>query len=86
MGLPRSFAKTRARLASGGRAVFEMAGEGLARIGGLEREQADRTQHETAAELPEETRLYDTAHDAIPMKPSDDTDRMGRCQLRTGMS
>ena len=63
-----------------------MAGKGLAGLGGLEREQANGAEDETAAELPEETRLYDAAHDAIPMKPSDDTDRVGRCQLRTGMS
>lgn len=86
MGLPRSLAKTRVRLARGGRAVFEVAGEGLARFGGLEREQADGAEDETATELPEETRLYDTTHDAIPMKPSDDTDRVGQHQLRTGMS
>lgn len=86
MGLPLRFARSPVRLAGGGNAVLEMAGEGLARFGGLEREQADGAEDETAAELPEETRLYDTTHDAIPMKPSDDTDRVGQHQLRTGMS
>jgi hypothetical protein len=63
-----------------------MAGEGLAGFGGLEREQADGAEDETAAELPKETRLYDAAHDAIPMKPGDGADRIGQRQLRTGMS
>ena len=66
--------------------MLEMAGEGLARFGGLQCEQADGAKDETAAELPEETRLYDAAHDAIPMKPSDGADRIGQRQLRTGMS
>jgi hypothetical protein len=69
MGLPFRFAKPSGCLSRGGRAVFEMACEGLAGFGGLQREQADGAEDETAAELPEETRLYDAAHDAIPMKP-----------------
>ena len=66
--------------------MFEMSGKGLAGFCGLQCEQADGAEDETAAELPEETRLYDAARDAIPMKPSDGADRIGQRQLRTGMS
>jgi hypothetical protein len=66
--------------------MLEMAGKGLTCLGGLQCEQADGPKDETAAELPEETRLYDATHDAIPMKPNDNADRMGQHQLRTGMS
>jgi hypothetical protein len=86
MVLRPSFAKTRARSARGGRAMLEVAGKGLACFRRLHREQTDGAEDETAAELPEETRLYDTAHDAIPMNSNDDTDLMDRRQLRTGMS